>query len=193
MLIVTSVGRKFLLVMLMEQNDADPDFLGKNYYLQCFFHRYWWLQIILFCNTDTNKNWCWSSSYFNTDSSNLILILILITNSFYSHCRYSTLCFCFSVLSSTITTGFIYFNIFLNCPCLFSQALLLARSNSTSHSAMSSVWLSVDGRTPLCWIDYPPTPCQVNTAEFKRSHQCSLASQLELHFFSCSSRQNPIW
>ena len=32
---------------------------------------------------------------------------------------------------------------------LFSRALLLARSDSTSHSTMSSVQLSVCGRTPL--------------------------------------------
>ena len=41
----------------------------------------------------------------------------------------------------------------------FSRALLLARSDSTSHSAMSSVlWsvcLSICGRTPLYWIDHP--------------------------------------
>ena len=44
-----------------------------------------------------------------------------------------------------------------NRPCfVFSRALLLARSDSTSHSAMSSVqWSVYPWQDPLYWIDYP--------------------------------------
>ena len=44
----------------------------------------------------------------------------------------------------------------------FSHALLLTRSDSTSHSAMSSVQLSVHGRTPpmLNWPPPYPLPTQ---------------------------------
>ncbi len=77
---------------------------------------------------------------------------------------------------------------------IFSRALLLARSDSTSHSAMLSVQLSVYGRTPPPVLNWPPpTPYQLNTAEFKRLHQGSLAGYLELHFFSSSGSQKPIW
>ena len=40
--------------------------------------------------------------------------------------------------------------------CLFSPAMLLTRSDSTSHSAMSSVRLSVCGRTSALPLSCPP-------------------------------------
>ncbi len=54
---------------------------------------------------------------------------------------------------------------FLVAPCC-SQGVTL----QVTLRCHLSVWLSVLGRTPLCWIDHPPTPCQPNTAELKRLH-----------------------
>ena len=83
------------------------------------------------------------------------------------------------------------FAIFSRFVGVFSSALLLARSDSTSYSVMSLVCpsscLYIYGRTPLCWIDHPLPPAnstQLSSKKVTPNKAHWLAGWLELHFFT---------
>ena len=86
--------------------------------------------------------------------------------------RYQDLCWTVGIGQSL--RGKVFFGQFHNERkelSLFSRALLLARSDSTSHSAISSSSLSVHGRTPpYIELTTPLPPSQLNIAELKRLH-----------------------